>query len=295
MVITDLDNTLFDWFDIWHKSFSAMLNSLLEQSHVEREVLIPQIREIHQRHGTAEYAFLIEELPCLRKQHPGENLVEVYADSIQAFRTARTSTLRLYPGVSETLEFLRECGCRIVGYTESQRFYSLYRIRHLGLDGLLDFVYTPPDHPLPAGLSEEEIRLYPPDKYRLRFTEHRYTPQGELKPNPKLLADIIKETGGIPQGTIYVGDDLIKDVGMAQAAKVLDVHAKYGEAYKRPEYELLREVTHWSPESVQKQKELGKGDIKPKYELERSFAEIRDFFDFVPLCGTRCATESTHS
>jgi len=229
-----------------------MLESLLKKSQIPRQSLVSEIREIHQREGTSEYAFLIEELPSLRNKHPRENLLEVYADAIQAFRHARASALRLYPTVSDTLQFLMDSECRVVGYTESLEFYSLYLIRKLDLDGLLDFVYTPPDHALPSGLSRDKIRHHPPQSYALTKTQHRHTPLGELKPNPKLLADIIIETGGKSSESIYIGDSLMKDIAMAQDARVIDVYAKYGTAQYRPEYELLREVTHWTPEAVQK-------------------------------------------
>ena len=39
-VILDLDNTLFDWVDVWYKSFSAMLEELAKASGVDRDVLI---------------------------------------------------------------------------------------------------------------------------------------------------------------------------------------------------------------------------------------------------------------
>lgn len=281
LVITDLDNTLFDWVDIWYKSFSAMLESLVSKSGVPRDLLISEIRDVHQRYGTAEYAFLIEELPSLNAKHSGENLLEVYSESVDAFRIARSSALTLYPTVRETLESLKARGCRIVGYTESMEFYSLYRIRNLGLDGLLDYVYTPRDHSLPKGLTRDAVRHYPPDTYKLRNTENRHTPPGELKPNPKVLLDIIGEVEGNRETTIYVGDSLMKDVSMAQAAKVIDVWAQYGTAQDRPEYELLRKVTHWTAETVQKEKQLTQIEVTPQYVLRDSFNEMLSLFDFV--------------
>lgn len=277
LVITDLDNTLFDWVDIWHKSFSAMLRVLVEQSGIATEVLIPEIRSIHQRAGTSEYAFLLEELPSLRAKHPGDDLTKIYSPAIEAFREARASAMKLYPGVLETLQFLAGCGCGTVGYTESQEFYSIFRIKNLGLDGLLQYVYTPPDHPFPEGLTKESVRSRSSEAYFLRLTKHRHTPAGELKPNPKLLTDIIRETGGEPRYTIYVGDSLMKDIAMAQSAGVTDVYAKYGEAKNRPEYDLLRAVTHWTGSSVERERHF---EITPSYTLTNSFAEIRDLFDF---------------
>src|SRR5216684_7039454 len=97
VLITDLDNTLYDWVDVWYKSFRAMLDRLVRDSGVSKDVLLPEFKAIHERHRTSEYAFSIEELPSLIKRYPGENLLEKFDGAIQAFRSARKESLRLYP------------------------------------------------------------------------------------------------------------------------------------------------------------------------------------------------------
>lgn len=208
LVITDLDNTLFDWFSQWYHAFDALLNRLAEDSGISKDVLIREIKKIHQKHGTAEYAFLIEEIPSLREKFPDEALVKKFDEAIHAHRSARKEHLRLYPSVMATLQAIRDKGCLIVGYTESMSYYSNYRVRHLGLDGVLDYLYSPPDHDLPTGMTTEQIRRYPATHYDLKRTKHNHTPKGELKPNPRLLLDIIDEVGGLPSSTLYVGDNL---------------------------------------------------------------------------------------
>ena len=59
VIITDLDNTLFDWVEIWFQPFNAMLEKLVSSSGIPRQQLIDEIREVHQKHGSSEYAFLI--------------------------------------------------------------------------------------------------------------------------------------------------------------------------------------------------------------------------------------------
>jgi FMN phosphatase YigB (HAD superfamily) len=66
VVLTDLDNTLYDWVDIWYKSFKAMLDQLVEESGVSGETLVKDFKQIHEKHGTSEYALAIEELPSLK-------------------------------------------------------------------------------------------------------------------------------------------------------------------------------------------------------------------------------------
>jgi hypothetical protein len=138
VVITDLDNTLFDWVEVWYQCFSAMLDSLIAISGVQRETLLSEIKQVHERHGTAEYAFLVEELPSLAHLCPEQDRAVVYSAAIDAYRDARRKYLMTYPGVTDTLKTLNDAGVLIIGYTESMSFYTNYRVRRLGLDGLTD-------------------------------------------------------------------------------------------------------------------------------------------------------------
>ena len=247
MLITDVDNTLLDWQEVWYQTFSAMMNKVLELSGVDDDVLYAQCSVIHQKYGTSEYSRLLEELPCLRELY-GKEVLTVMEPAIDAFRQARRRVLQLYPTVEETLQSLREAGVLIAAYTESQAFYTNYRFRKLRLDGLIDYLYSPRDHTMPE--NTESTRFYASDTYKFKHTIHHYTPEGELKPNPHILAEIISDLGASVDEVVYVGDNILKDVFMAQMAGVTDVHALYGASQHKPEYELLRRVTHWTPEMV---------------------------------------------
>jgi hypothetical protein len=91
----------------------------------------------------------------------------------------------------------------------------------------------------------------------------------------------MRQVGAEPSETIYVGDNLMKDMLMAQAAKVIDVYAKYGIAQDRPEYELLRRVTHWSSDEVEKR--TRESDVRPSYTLARNFGQLVELFQFKPF------------
>jgi len=278
-LVTDLDNTLFDWVEVWGASFTALLAVLEQQSGVPRDTLLAEIRTVHQRYHTSEYAFLIQSLPSLQAKHPGEDLTLVYADAIAAYKSARSRSLRLYPGTAEALQRLKAQGCQIIGYTESQAFYSSYRIRTLGLDGVLNVLFSPADHERPADFRRSKSD----DDYGLRITRHEHTPPGEYKPNPHILNEILERAGADRHATIYVGDSLMKDVAMAQDAGVTDVLAKYGMATHREVYELLRAVTHWSDEDVAREKEINsRALVKPTFELQHSLLELFDLFEFGP-------------
>lgn len=276
VLITDVDNTLLDWQHLWYETFSAMIEKVVDISGVDREELYEECSIVHQKYGTSEYSRLLEELPSLRRLY-GPDVLTVMAPAIEAFRMARRRALHLYPTVEETLKRLKAEGILIAAFTESKAFYTNYRFRKLGLDGLVDYLYSPEDHSMPDETTE--TRFYPPESYCFRHTIHRYTPEGEVKPNPDILLQIIADLGASIGEVVYVGDNILKDVFMAQQAGVTDAHALYGASQHKREYELLRKVTHWTPEMVERERHaLKPGGLVPTHVLDKNFAQVLPLF-----------------
>jgi hypothetical protein len=98
------------------------------------------------------------------------SLTQIFSGAIEAYRSQRRGHLILYPTVAETLLKIKGAGARIIGYTESLAFYSNYRVRRLGLDGVFDYIFSRKDHDIPASLSRDAIRRYPASHYEFRYT-----------------------------------------------------------------------------------------------------------------------------
>lgn len=283
LLVTDFDNTLYDWFAVWYASFSAMLDALTKESGVPADVLKSEIRRVHQERGTSEYTYLLNEIPSLRELHSGEDIAQVYGDAIARYRKMRREKLVLYPGVMATLSKVHECGVPIVVYTESLAYHAAYRLRKFNLDGVVTFLYSPVDHDFPSGVNPEMLRSMSAEHYSLQSTIHHHTPAGILKPDATVLRSIINEMGVEPERTLYVGDSLMKDVAMAQKVGAIDVYAQYGRSTHREGYELLREVSHWSDSDVERERLLAMEDVaRPYLTLDRSFDQLLRNFDFRP-------------
>ena len=278
VIITDLDNTLFDWFGPWYGAFKAVLEHLVRETGLSEARILDDVKAVHQRYGTSEYALLLRELSYLHTARSSRP--QLAARSAQAYRDAQRATLCLHKDVLDTLLVVRETGCLLIGYTESQALYSAYRLHALGLDGLIDVLYSPPSHGLPEDGCLDHLSFFPLCDAALRHTQHRVLPAGEYNPNPARLTAILSEVGARPAEAIYIGDSLSKDVVMAQACGVRDVYAEYGARHHRLEYELLRAVTHWTPEQVERERCLRKTEARPSYTLHQSFGQLVDLFRF---------------
>lgn len=262
LLITDLDNTLWDWVDAWYAAYSVLIHDLSEASGVPRNVLESEIRSIHQRWGTSEYSNLVNEIPSIVTAAAPISPHIRYRAVLHAFRSKRMEKTKLYPGVLKSLTELKSGGVKIVAYTESQAYWSAWRIGRTGLDGIIDVLYSAEDHDLPAGMTKEDLRSghYSNESYGLKVTKHHWTPRGASKPNSEILHSILHNQNISAEDAVYIGDSLMKDVAMAQSVGVLDVHAKYGEAHSRAGYDLLRRVTHWSDEDVERERNLAESN-----------------------------------
>lgn len=90
-----------------------------------------------------------------------------------------------------------------------------------------------------------------------------------------MLLSILDDLNLTATDAVYIGDSLMKDIAMAQAAGVADVHAHYGEVQTEPGYDLLRRVTHWSSEDVERERALAaNAQVIPTHICTSTFAEV---------------------
>jgi len=279
-VITDLDDTIWDWLEMWYNSFNPYLERIAEETGLDIPKLKLAFKELHQYYGTTEMSFAYKELSIIP-----ENFYPLFEDSngtkrsiLHEYNSNKKNNIKLYDSVIETLKTLKSKGSLIVAFTESYVFFTKYRIKHLNLDGLIDFVYSPRGTDLPLSVG----KYYPDDHWEPKLTEFKILPTGTRKPNAEILEQIISDFKADKSKSFYIGDKLDRDIYMAQQAGITSVHAKYGHVIDNNKYELLREVTHWNNEDVKREiafKSSKLNIMPPSYEIEK-FDELLKLFEF---------------
>jgi phosphoglycolate phosphatase len=283
-VITDLDDTIWDWLTMWIKSFEPYLIRISEEFDIPLNDLKRDFKALHQKYHTSEASFIYDDLDTLTEKEKSlfRNEKDEGKSILHEYYYNKKNNLHFNNGVLETLNYLKKEGVLVVAFTESNAFFTKYRMKHLEIDGLFDRVYSPADFTLP----ESVYRNYSDDFWEPKHTKFEYLPNKTHKPAPKILETIVNDYSGDKENIIYIGDKLDKDVYMANETNISSVYAKYGHINNIKAYELLREVTHWSKEDVQREKDFKENhSINPiaTYILEDSFSELKEMFKFFPF------------
>lgn len=276
LLIADLDNTLYDWVTFFARSFDAMVNELQTLLSVDKEQLLDEFKVVHQSYGSSEQPFAVLDLPSVKHGFPGADDAEIARrldPAFHAFNSVRNRELTLYPGVKETLEALTETGVTVVGHTEATSANAYFRLTKLGIDKHFRHLYVatgrPSRHPDPARVAV----IAPPVGFVTQL------PPEERKPSPAVVIDICRREGIARSETVYVGDSLTKDVGMALSAGVMAAWARYGTTYDRALWELLVRVTHWTAEDAERESQLRRLSVGAPDVIIDSFSEVLSLFD----------------
>jgi len=235
-VVTDLDNTLYPWVDYIVPSLEAMVDSLVATTGLPRIRIVQSLKAVYTKYESNEYPFAIQESDIFKPyEEDFDSFNKLVVDPARrAFRQARERWLRPYPGVPETLDWIRESGLGLVALSDAPRNAAELRLKWLRLDGHFDALYTLPGYALPEHVDPEIRRREEAGHYRSR-TPVRELPQQAEKPSPEGLRRVLADLRLPGEEVIYVGDNVAKDMPVARACGALGVWAEYG-TYVSAEY-----------------------------------------------------------
>jgi phosphoglycolate phosphatase len=264
VVITDVDNTLFDWIEMWEKGFRVLLKDIVELAELDEAEVKRSIRRANQSLGTSEHddiAFHLDIFDDVMRHHQRENLYSIG----RRFRASKEAATRLYPDVAPAMSFLRSQGIRIFCLTESVALYAETRLSQLGLTGLVDGLIC---SKFPGATGGHDVA------HNLRLIPVTTFPFELRKPNPRLLR-LVSEVLEVPMSRlIYVGDSLYKDVVMGNVSGVEVCWARYGDAAASPSYATLREVSHWPDVDIEADRNVRQTRPQPDHILSKGFHEL---------------------
>lgn len=275
LVVLDLDNTLYDWVHYFVCSFYDMIEEVVRITGCDREQLLDDFREVHQRHSDSEHPFALLETKTIRELFPRsttQEIINVLDPAFHAFNSRRKKELKLHIGAHETLEQLAKNNIVIVAHTESKLYGAVDRLSRLSLTKYFSKIYCRErpitNHPEP-NLGEKWLERFPMERV-VELSHH------QRKPNPGVLLEICNNERIPKEQAAYVGDSMARDILMAKQAKVMAIWAKYGAQHSEDDYARLVRISHWTPEDVEQELKLKKmaQSVKPDFIASNNFSEI---------------------
>jgi phosphoglycolate phosphatase len=275
-LFTDLDDTLYSWIDFFAPSVRAMVHQLKGITNLNEEMIFESFRKVYQNRQTLEYSFVLQELDLWEKLgwSKEKTLQDVVNPVRGVFRTVRNHHFKLFPGVRETLAWLKTEDIFVCAYTNAPGYHAERRLRSLNIDRYIDCLAYFIDSEIP-----DDLHL-PLDVQKLKNKDKRKSYIKDVKrftakkPNPSPLIKLIEEFDINLSKCYLIGDSIEKDVYLAQQAGVKDIWAQYGAINHKPiDIETIRKISTYSDDEMQRNKII-RELVKPAFVVD-NFAELK--------------------
>jgi putative hydrolase of the HAD superfamily len=194
----DLDDCLFDSTMLSQRAriegIDAMINLGLKINRQKALILIDEIVEEYGSNSPKHYNFFIRRLNELEKFSISFiDQIRYIAAAVMAYHAQKIKHIKLYDDVISCLEKLKETSIKTAIITDGIPIKQYEKILRLNIDELIDLVVI-----------SDEI--------------------GIRKPNPKLFSYCLNKFNVKGHETIYIGDNIHKDI---VPAKLNDIHSVY--------------------------------------------------------------------
>lgn len=267
ILITDLDNTLYNFVDYFGPSFRSMLHALSRMTDISEDVLLDDFQSIFRERGSIEFSFTVQELSCLRALSP-EQLGKLIHVARVAFSRTRRKNLQPYPGVIDGLEWAVHHKIPVVGFSNAPLYHAYRRLRELGISRYFVGLAAREDSSLQEG--HEDIK-----GYKVNIENIIRVPVEQLKPNPAGYQLIMKNLSCDPRDVYVIGDSVDKDLIPAIELGATGIWASYGTKYEQKNMDTLIRVTDWSLSEIK----TAYGDPAGEHDYLKidSFSEISQY------------------
>ena len=132
ILITDLDNTLYNWVDYYGPAFRAMVHLIAQATGVEEDIIYNDFRRVYHEFGSIEHTFSIQELDLVKAM--SKDILEALIHTARvAFGMIGRTKLKPYAGVLDTLSWAMNAGILVICSTNAPINLAEFHLRQLRL------------------------------------------------------------------------------------------------------------------------------------------------------------------
>jgi FMN phosphatase YigB (HAD superfamily) len=251
LLITDLDNTLYNLIDYFGPSFRGMVHALSRVTKIDEEIFLKDFKQVFLKRESLEYSFGVQELEVF-KTLPKERVFDLIELAQAVFKRARHKNLKPYDTVVETLEWLNEHDIIIVGMSNAPFYNAEIRLKQLFIDKYFYGLAARENLIVPDNeFTFEIVQKNEDGKYKSTKIKKRWVLKKEqLKPNTFGYKQIMEELRVAPENTFVIGDSMLKDVQPAIDIGANGIWAKYGEVCNQKNLDTVLSMTNWNQNEI---------------------------------------------
>jgi phosphoglycolate phosphatase len=255
LIIADLDNTLFNWIHFHSFATKQAILKTAEITSISYEYLCEEYKAVLDEEDCIEYPFTIQKLPSVLDYYNNDLqslLSECSEPAKDQFKFTAYPYLKPYPNVVKTLKLLKQKypNTKLVVLSDAPHKMMLWRLFRLGLLNYFDGVYGLEDPKLPIVGNQvavtQKTLLKHIDQWAYGYLgSHRPLPNNFRKPDPRGLATVLMdlELKIENEEILYIGDNVYKDIQLANSLGIPSILADYGLDIKPSALDILREFT----------------------------------------------------
>ncbi len=280
LLLTDLDNTLYNWVDYFAPSFRGMVHAISRELDVDENDLMQDFKNVYGKFGSLEFSFTIQELDIC-KSLDERRIGELIYLGKTVFDMVRTKNLRPYKGVKETLNWCIQNNIIVIGVTNAPLFHAKMRLKELYLDNFFYGLAAWEGNNFENKKFTEKInKRNIAGKYNTRIKNEWSLSEDRIKPNSYVYQKIINDINFTYDNIYVVGDSISKDLAPSIKIGAKTIWAKYGLEFEQKNLDTLLKITPWNLQGVQTAYVEKK--IAPDF-IINSFSEIEQIIPKVQL------------
>ncbi len=194
-VLFDLDNTIIDFVRFKKTCIEAAVDAMRAaglgiSKPRARKTFLEIFKEVHVEDRTIFQRFL--------RRVTGRVDPKMVAIGVVAYRRARAKAYHSYPGIKRVIRQIRKRGIKTGIVTDAPRLKAWIRLVEIGLHDDFDVVVT-------------------------------FDDTGKIKPDPEPFLKALRKLKVKPEDSMFVGDNIERDIVGANRLGMVSVFAKYGE------------------------------------------------------------------
>lgn len=250
ILITDVDNTIYNFVDFFAVAFRSMVHTLSKMSGVAESELYDGFRELYADYSSIEAPQVVAKLSCFSTLDTAA-ISSLEKAARRSFDLTRKKHLVLYKDIDMVFSILQSRDVFIVAVTNSPLYQVSWRLGpELRFLDRISAIVATDDHIMDSNLRDREKAARRRAQLERKLSFVATYPRERQKPDCHPF-ELALERLPFPVRNAYaLGDNERKDLDPAKRFGATTILAEYGSVFEKANWDTLLRITPWTGNQI---------------------------------------------